>query len=127
MSGSQQKNLRIFKSVCGEGDMQNVVVVMTMWNRLGDCQEGERREIELKQCYWGDMMAEGCMVKRFQDTYQSAWDIIGRFEKTASGEDMHRVQGVEKRVAQMKAELSRSVGALNTSFFRRVRSIFGKR
>jgi len=83
MSGSLQKNLLLFKSLCGQEAMPNVVIATTMWRRVWGT-EGEDREARLKSAYWADMMAQGCRVERFQDTYDSAWIIIdGRFEKDA--------------------------------------------
>jgi len=76
MSGSLLKNLQLFKSLCGQQAMLNVVIVTTMWSRDRGV-EGKDREKGLKDRYWADMMAQGCTVKRFQDTYASAWHIIG--------------------------------------------------
>jgi len=69
------KNLQMFNSICGQQAMPNVIIATTMW---GDVKEeiGIRREAELKSNFWGDMVANGCRVKRFKDTYDSVWSII---------------------------------------------------
>jgi hypothetical protein len=78
MSGSQLKNLKMFRTICGQEAMPNVVIATTMWSRLGGSHaEGEMREAELIRGYWADMIAQGCRVERFQDTCESAWHIIG--------------------------------------------------
>jgi len=56
--------------------MPNVVVATTMWGEVKP-ENGERREKELKANFWKDLLEHGCQVKRFDDTYESAWDIVG--------------------------------------------------
>jgi hypothetical protein len=128
MSGSQQKNLKMFVSLCGKQAMRNAVIVTTMWGKLRGYQaEGETREAELKTVYWADMMHEGCSVERFEDTYASAWDIIGCFGKATSAENAYRAVAVEEGAAQMKKELSQASGEPKKSFFWWFSSIFRSR
>ncbi|KIM86840.1 hypothetical protein PILCRDRAFT_317843 [Piloderma croceum F 1598] len=108
MSGSLQKNLKMFKSLCGQEAMPNIVIATTMWRRVWGT-EGEEREARLKSKYWADMIAQGCRVERFQDTYKSAWHIIGHLKQDmTSNEKDQRAQGVENRAAQLKVRLSSS-------------------
>ena len=37
---------------------------------------GARREKELTGDYWEEMIKQGCTIRRFQNTFESAWDII---------------------------------------------------
>ena len=91
--------------------MPNAVIATTMWCRVWGA-EGEEREARLKSIYWADMIAQGCRVERFQDTYESAWHIIGNLEHDmTSNEKDQRAQGVAKRAAWFKEELSRSANA----------------
>ena len=60
--------------------MPNVVIATTMWRRVWGT-EGEDREARLKSAYWANIIAQGCKVERFQDTYESAWHIIGHERK----------------------------------------------
>jgi len=71
------RNLQIFASLCGQQAMPHVNIVTTMWS---DVHEGigARREKELEKVFWGDMVGSGCKTKRFEDTFESAWDIIGK-------------------------------------------------
>ncbi|KIM73228.1 hypothetical protein PILCRDRAFT_15418 [Piloderma croceum F 1598] len=41
-------------------------------------ENGARREKELKETFWKDLLDEGCRVERFEDTYESAWLIVDR-------------------------------------------------
>jgi hypothetical protein len=77
MAGSLLKNLQMFISVCGQDAMPNVVLATTMWGEVRK-ETGERREKELMGSFWKDMLAAGCTVERFEDTYESAWLIIDR-------------------------------------------------
>ncbi|KIM73947.1 hypothetical protein PILCRDRAFT_716716 [Piloderma croceum F 1598] len=77
MAGSLLKNLRMFISLCGQEAMPNVIIATTMWGEVKK-ENGERREKELKETFWKDLMDEGCRVERFEDTYESAWFIIDR-------------------------------------------------
>jgi hypothetical protein len=57
---------------------------------------------------WGDMMAQGCKVKHFEDKYEFAWHVIGDLDKpTISAETAYPVKGLWGWVAQIKAVLSR--------------------
>jgi hypothetical protein len=75
MAGSLLKNLRMFVSMCGQEAMPNVVIATTMWGEVAK-EKGERREKELKETFWKDMLDNGCRVERFEDTYESAWFVI---------------------------------------------------
>jgi hypothetical protein len=77
ISGSLLKNLKMFTSICGQEAMPNVVVATTMWGEV-KLENGNRREEELKASFWKGLLDGGCKVKRFNDTYESAWDVVGR-------------------------------------------------
>jgi hypothetical protein len=47
-----------------------------MWSDVRE-ETGVRREDELKEHFWNEMLANGCRTERFEDTYESAWRIIG--------------------------------------------------
>jgi len=60
----------------GSKAMPNVVIATTMWSKVSE-NEGRKREDELKDMFWKEMMSNGCKTKRFKDTFDSAWDIVG--------------------------------------------------
>jgi hypothetical protein len=92
MTGSLLKNLRMFMSLCGQEAMPNVVLVTTQWKRLVNMAEGERWEAELMDGFWKDLLNDGCKVERFEDTFDSAWNIIDRHERDrASVQISHEV------------------------------------
>lgn len=63
MEGPSLKNLRMMKALCGENSLRNVTLATTMWERVAET-DGVRRERELKQSFWKDMIACGSEVKR---------------------------------------------------------------
>ncbi|KAG8819912.1 hypothetical protein FRC19_009390 [Serendipita sp. 401] len=76
MTQSLLKNLKLFVSLCGTQAMPGVVIVTTMWNEVVNKKAAEQREEELKNRVWYDMIANGCSVKRFEMTRDSALNIL---------------------------------------------------
>jgi hypothetical protein len=63
MEGPSLKNLRMMKKLCGENSLANVVLATTMWEKVTE-EAGTRREEELKQKFWKDMIDCGSTVRR---------------------------------------------------------------
>jgi len=63
MDGPSLKNLRMMKKLCGSASLSNVVLATTMWERVTE-EEGARREAELKQVFWKDMIDGGSRISR---------------------------------------------------------------
>ncbi|KIM75843.1 hypothetical protein PILCRDRAFT_13216 [Piloderma croceum F 1598] len=80
MDGSLLKNLQIFAKLLGPKAMPNIVIATTMWSKVS-YEEGKRREDDLRRLLQV-MAANGCKIKRFDNTFESAWDIIGRNTST---------------------------------------------
>ena len=76
MAGSPLKNLNMFASMCGQEAMPRVVLGTTMWSEVAEAT-GERRESELAKTFWADMIKQKCRMARFEDSYGSAWDMVG--------------------------------------------------
>ena len=81
MTGSALKNLEVFASLCGQKAMPHVILATTMWDELKDKNTGVQREKELKTDFWKGMLADGCRTERFDNTYESAWHIVGSLAK----------------------------------------------
>jgi hypothetical protein len=75
MSGAALKNLSMFSCVCGPDAMPNIIMVTTMWDEVKQ-EDAERREKELKNTFWKDMLDKGCHTRRFNHTTERAQDII---------------------------------------------------
>jgi len=72
------RNLKVFACLCGQDALPNVTIATTMWGDVRRMDIAVHREEELKREYWKDLLDRGCRAKRFNDTYESAWDIVGR-------------------------------------------------
>jgi hypothetical protein len=69
MQGSAKKNLFMFKKLCGNDALKNVILATTMWDRVTEA-EGTVRELELTSTpdFWGWMMSRGSKVLRHAGT-----------------------------------------------------------
>jgi hypothetical protein len=65
MEGPSVKNLVMMKKLCGQKSLKNVVLATTMWEKVTN-EEGLRREAELKQVFWKDMIGRGSTVARIR-------------------------------------------------------------
>ncbi len=67
----------MFKELCGEKGLPSVVLATTMWSKVSEL-EGSWYEEELKAPggFWRDMIRHGSAVFRYDDTHESALNII---------------------------------------------------
>ena len=73
------KHLEMFQNLCGTEALKNVVLVTTMWDKVGE-EEGKNRENELTARYWKEMIDLGCRTSRFYNNTKSALDIVSQFQ-----------------------------------------------
>ncbi|KZP03679.1 hypothetical protein FIBSPDRAFT_704956, partial [Athelia psychrophila] len=81
MTGSPLKNLAMFASLCGQAAMPHVVLGTTMWSEVPE-EIAEDRDKELRNDFWKDLIAMGCKVQRFSDSYEGAWTMLGTLSTT---------------------------------------------
>jgi len=78
--------------------------------------EGEQREQELEADVWKDMIAAGCGTARFEDSYESAWGIIGSLgdKHQAQVRLAHEIVNSKLRLDETQAGIALNTGiALN--------------
>ncbi|KAJ8689304.1 hypothetical protein PTI98_013338 [Pleurotus ostreatus] len=75
MAGTPIKNLNMFKQLCGQDALDNVILMTTMWTEVAE-GVGESRESELRRNYWKPMIVGGSSTTRFDGTHLRAWEII---------------------------------------------------
>ncbi|SMQ55269.1 unnamed protein product [Zymoseptoria tritici ST99CH_3D7] len=63
MDGPSLKNLRMMKKLCGTETLRNVVLTTTMWENVTP-DDGRRREKELAQKFWKNLLNEGAKIAR---------------------------------------------------------------
>jgi hypothetical protein len=80
MEGSDIRTLDLFSKLVGKAAFRHVVFVTTMWGNLD--AEGKKvafkREKELKEKFWDEMMHDGSYVTRFEGSRASAQGIISQ-------------------------------------------------
>ena len=76
-SGTSGRNFRIFRELCGETSLKNVVLVTNMWGNVSH-DVGEARERELASNFLKPALDKGAQMARHHNTKQSAHDVIRR-------------------------------------------------
>lgn len=91
MEGTALRNLRMFRKLCGEEFMKNVILGTTFWDVVGE-EQGAAREAELLQTdgFFKDMKEQGCDFVRILDDRTSNLELLSRF--TAKQPTVMRIQ-----------------------------------
>jgi hypothetical protein len=72
MSGSAQRYFELFMRMCGEQNLENVVLLTTMWGDLKDLGKGMERERELRRDFWSTMEKRGATIRQFDGSRSMA-------------------------------------------------------
>jgi hypothetical protein len=77
MQGSTKRNLAMFKKLCGDNALKNVILGTTMWDKIHEA-EGGRREAQLANTpnFWGWMISRGSVMRRHNNDRTSALALI---------------------------------------------------
>ena len=67
----------MFRQLCGESTLRNVVIVTNMWGEVSK-ETGDAREQELatKDIFFKPALAKGASLKRHENTPTSAYEIL---------------------------------------------------
>lgn len=80
MDKASKKSLRMFRSMCGAKNLRNMILATTMWENTNE-EGGSRREKDLKENYWKDMLAQGSEVMRISNDARDARRFIRKLVK----------------------------------------------
>lgn len=77
MGGIAARNFRMFRHLCGDTSLQNVLIVTTMWNQV-DQFLGEAREKELgsKNVFYKPALEKGAKLARHDGTEESGQSLL---------------------------------------------------
>ena len=75
MFGTARKNLEMFRKLCGDEALGNVVLGTTMWGDVS-LEKGQQREQQLRSTYWEEMLQQGSVIMRVHGDSASAWEIV---------------------------------------------------
>lgn len=78
MDGASMKSLRLFRSLCGEDNLSNVILGTTMWG-LVDEDTGKKRERDLAENYWKEMMDKNTSMRRIPTNPDDAKILVESF------------------------------------------------
>ncbi|KAI5990118.1 P-loop containing nucleoside triphosphate hydrolase protein, partial [Pisolithus albus] len=112
MSGTSKRNFRIFRELCGESTLSNVLIVTNMWGSV-DSKIGEERERELATSdkLFKPVLEKGARLLRHDNTEASAHAILRNLisGQTATLAIQHEIVNQRKDLAQTAAgsELTR--------------------
>lgn len=77
MGGPSRRNFHIFRNLCGDAGLQNVLLVTNMWSKV-DHEEGQARERELasKERFFKPALERGAQMLRHDGSQASAHAIL---------------------------------------------------
>ncbi|KAI6038796.1 P-loop containing nucleoside triphosphate hydrolase protein [Pisolithus marmoratus] len=112
MSGTSKRNFHIFRELCGESTLSNVLIVTNMWGNV-DPKIGEERERELATSdkLFKPVLEKGAQLLRHDNTAASAHTILRNLinSQTATLAIQHEIVNQRKDLARTAAgaELTR--------------------
>ncbi len=65
----------MFRKLCGDDTLKNVVIVTNMWGEVGQAK-GEMREGEHKNKFYKQALDKGAQMLRHDNTEESAYNIL---------------------------------------------------
>ena len=80
MFGTIRENLEMFRKLCGDEALRNVVLGTTKWDEV-DLEVGQQREQVLKDIHWKEMLQQGSVIMRVHADSASAWEIVNHILK----------------------------------------------
>lgn len=75
MGGTNKRNFKMFRELCGESTLRNVLIVTNMWNEVAS-DLGEMREKELENKFFKGILDKGARMLRHEDTQESTHRIL---------------------------------------------------
>jgi len=105
MEGSALRNLKMFRKLCGDEPLKNVVLATSFWGKV-DASLGEQREEELRtnREFWGAMLAKGSKMARFTDRNSGLRIISGLLDKLPTAlEIQHELVDDKKELIETAA------------------------
>ncbi|KAK0640521.1 Protein MNN4 [Lasiodiplodia hormozganensis] len=115
MEGSALRNLKMFRMLCGEEPLKNVVLATTFWGKV-DAVMAQRREDELRTTpdFWEGMLRKGSRMMRYRernDGLQMIASLLPKVPVTLEIQyemvEQHKVLGETQAGQAVNEELAR--------------------
>lgn len=117
--GSDSKNFRMFRKLCGEKTLKNVVLMTNMWEQVTP-QQGADREQQLKDKHFKAAIEKGAQLRHHTDTPESARAILRTIlkNKPVALEIQRKLIDDQKGIEQTGAgkELSRGIREVTVEY-----------
>ena len=117
VGGTSQRNLRMFRKLCGTDSLKNVVIVTTMWDKVTP-EEGLQREQELMSSnnLFKPLLDGEATMMRHERTAESATKVINHLlgKNATTTEVVHELVHQKKPLEETAAgtELQKDIQAL---------------
>ncbi len=98
MSGTARANTEVFQKLCGLNNMSSVFLVTTKWDDV-DINQGSKREIQLAERYWKDMIDGKAKQRRFMNDEKTGRAIISEIL------DLYKAREHDDLALQIQTEL----------------------
>ena len=110
MTNSILTNLRMFRKLCGDENLKNVMLATTKWG-ITPPEDAERRDHELhsESGFWKPMIVAGSLIRRFENSAASAQALIE--ELLQQGTKVF-VPAIQREMVQGKELSETNAGAL---------------
>lgn len=77
MTGNSRTNIRMFKRLCGEDTLKNVVIVTNMWGKFpASAEEVREQQLRTDELFYKPILDRGGVMLRHDNTEQSAREIL---------------------------------------------------
>ena len=124
--GLAVKNFRMFRELCGEKTLENVILMTNMWGRVTP-QQGTDREQQLKDKYFKAAIEKGAQLCRHTNTPESARVILRKILKNEPLvlKIQHELIDQGKDIGQTGAgeELNREIREVVEKYQREIREL----
>jgi hypothetical protein len=79
VGGTSARNFKMFRKLCGESSLKNVIIVTNMWSQV-EPEIGEAREAELtnRDIFFAPVLNKGAQMMRHDNTRESTRQILRR-------------------------------------------------
>ena len=109
MTGSSLTNLRMFRKLCGDENLKNVILATTKWAKPSkDVEVSREQELCTNKEFWGLMVKYGSKVRQFGNTTESACAIV---EKILNMGEERFTPKIQQEVKQGKEIWDTDAGA----------------
>lgn len=108
MRGSACRQLELFKKLCGQESLKNVIFITTKWDV--STSEAAIREQDLLKGYLKEMMDSGARVERHDNTHESAQRIVRTVLEMAPTSTRIQREMVDEKKDLKDTEAGQSLG-----------------